>query len=370
MMQRTFALLIITVILALGQRSDATTDAIREFAIPTANSWPSSIVAGKDGAMWFTEFRGHAIGRIKLNGAITEFQLPTERLPYQIVSGPDGALWFTELDRPFVGRIATSGKISEVALPVSAQPPPPYGARAYPGGSCGIASAGGYLWVTGIRDPNSPALGDGGFSNGIARLSPDGKATVFRIPHRAGPCIIRAGIDNTVWFTEPFHNAIGVLTMDGHLTEYAMAPKATQPQGIAQHRDGAVWYTQGNWGLGGYSDKDPGSIFRMRKDGSLSEYPLPAAPGAPAEIISGMHDQMWFTELGGNSISSIDDAGKITEFKLPEMIFAPYTGPPPAPGVSYPKTGSTGPSGITIGPDNAIWATETYNSAIVRFAPP
>jgi streptogramin lyase len=49
-----------------------------EFTTATA-SFPGSITAGPDGALWFTEPVGgvNKIGRITTNGVITEFPIPT-----------------------------------------------------------------------------------------------------------------------------------------------------------------------------------------------------------------------------------------------------------------------------------------------------
>src|ERR1700735_5060073 len=52
----------------------ATTQTITEFPIPSANSAPSFISAGADGALWFTEQGTTKIGRIAVGGSISEFQ--------------------------------------------------------------------------------------------------------------------------------------------------------------------------------------------------------------------------------------------------------------------------------------------------------
>ena len=65
----------------------------------TAGAQPTSIVAGPDGNLWFTEFNGgNRIGRITTAGVITEFStgITAGALPYGITAGPDGNLWFTE----------------------------------------------------------------------------------------------------------------------------------------------------------------------------------------------------------------------------------------------------------------------------------
>ena len=47
-----------------------------EYPVPTSESAPTDIVAGPDGALWFTEQRAKKIGRITTSGQFTEYQLP------------------------------------------------------------------------------------------------------------------------------------------------------------------------------------------------------------------------------------------------------------------------------------------------------
>src|SRR5260221_7018676 len=69
---------------------------IREFSVPTPNSYPDGITAGPDGNVWFTETSGHSIGRITRSGDIREFPLAPNVYPFHITAGSDGNLWFTE----------------------------------------------------------------------------------------------------------------------------------------------------------------------------------------------------------------------------------------------------------------------------------
>jgi len=51
---------------------------VREFRIPTANSRPIGIIPDPMGGfMWFTQEAGRKIGRIDMNGTITEYPVPT-----------------------------------------------------------------------------------------------------------------------------------------------------------------------------------------------------------------------------------------------------------------------------------------------------
>jgi hypothetical protein len=72
--------------------------AISEFPIPTASSSPASITTGPPGGnLGFTESSGSKIGQINpATHAIAEFPVPLGDVPSSITAGPDGNLWFTE----------------------------------------------------------------------------------------------------------------------------------------------------------------------------------------------------------------------------------------------------------------------------------
>ncbi len=90
---------------------------------------PGDLVAGPDGAMWFTaaldQLGPHSdrIGRITPAGVVSYYStgLATTE-PDGIAVGGDGAIWFTEHSTPAIARITTSGQSSRVALPTSSEP--------------------------------------------------------------------------------------------------------------------------------------------------------------------------------------------------------------------------------------------------------
>jgi virginiamycin B lyase len=90
------------------------TGAFTEFDIPTPKQSPYHIVAGPDGACWFTISSNDSIGRITTDGEITEFSVRdgAPRRPMELTVGPDGALWFTELVGSAIGRLTTDGDVS------------------------------------------------------------------------------------------------------------------------------------------------------------------------------------------------------------------------------------------------------------------
>jgi streptogramin lyase len=80
---------------------------------------PNSLVAGPDGNVWYTSTTTRslpnvgtppAIGRVTPAGEITEFRagLHYASTPDDIVAGPDGALWFTDRELGRIGRIVPS----------------------------------------------------------------------------------------------------------------------------------------------------------------------------------------------------------------------------------------------------------------------
>jgi virginiamycin B lyase len=97
---------------------------ITEFDLPRPNSGPGDITAGADGAMWFVELTGNMdgvqtdggrIGRITMDGVVTEYELPSKSpSPINIAVGPDRNIWFTQGGQ--VGRVTPDGVITEFAL--------------------------------------------------------------------------------------------------------------------------------------------------------------------------------------------------------------------------------------------------------------
>src|ERR1700685_475097 len=85
---------------AVGVDKPAQAQKITEFPLPNANSLPSGITLGPDGAWWFAETGAGpglgGIGRMTTEGVFTEFRLSlTQSQPYGITSGPGGAVWYT-----------------------------------------------------------------------------------------------------------------------------------------------------------------------------------------------------------------------------------------------------------------------------------
>src|SRR5437773_575490 len=219
-----------------------TIDPINGFAIEpfnpacTLDGGPTSIIAGRDGNLWFTERFGNKIGRIApTSGLITEFcQVLTAGNPSGITGsprgitvGPDGNIWFAEVSG-VIGRITSAGVITEFASDLIRDSGP----------FAITAGRDGNLWFTEF------------FGNRIAQITPAGVVTEFPpLPNPAplnGPRAITAGPDGNLWFTESCVNTVGRTTPTGDITEFAVATPGSGPMGITVGADGNLWFTESN----------------------------------------------------------------------------------------------------------------------------
>jgi hypothetical protein len=93
---------------------------VTTFSVGTTSSSPSSISAGPDGNLWFTEPDANQIGRITPAGQITLFTVPTSgSQPTGIVAGPNGNIWFTEAASRHIGEYFLTGTPPAAAAPTT-----------------------------------------------------------------------------------------------------------------------------------------------------------------------------------------------------------------------------------------------------------
>jgi virginiamycin B lyase len=78
---------------------------------------PNEMVAGPDGALWFTNLFQGTIGRITTSGQVTIYPVAGGSDPQAITAGPDGALWFANSNSNEIDRITTSGQVTAYTLP-------------------------------------------------------------------------------------------------------------------------------------------------------------------------------------------------------------------------------------------------------------
>ena len=66
---------------------------------------PIGLTNGPDGALWFTNYANKSIGRITVDGSVTNVMGPGINGAVAITTGPDGSLWFANRDNQSIGRI-------------------------------------------------------------------------------------------------------------------------------------------------------------------------------------------------------------------------------------------------------------------------
>ena len=217
-----------------------------DFAFDNPWAYPLNMVTGSNDKLWFTDPDAHQIDWIDENGALTLYQLDETFRPTGIASGPDGNLWFTERNG-HVGKISTSGIVTAFVIP-----------------SAGVI---------------------GGVATGI-------------------PGSITTGPDGNLWFTEYstscipcictiYGGIIAKVTLDGVITEFALADTTATVTAIVTGPDGNLWFTE-----------SAGKIGRITPAGSITEFPL--QPGStPVSIVTGPDLNLWFADRSGNQIARI-----------------------------------------------------------------
>ncbi|MDO9407777.1 hypothetical protein [Patulibacter sp.] len=216
------------------------------------------------------------------------------------------------------------------------------GARPY-----AIASGpGGTLWFT--EDDEDTGNGDGV----LGRVAADGAISELPSDTLSSPAGLRdvvAGPNGTAAFVGGNEGGLGIYSEGLNEDEetvfsYDFTPVPEDANigvtSIALGPDKRYWYTASDFtGAVGVA------TFGPRKDdyeaSFEAEYQLPAAveEGSPEDIVAGPDNAMWFTLPFASAIGRVDVAtGAIT---------------------TYPTPAGSAPTGITRGPDGALWFTDT-----------
>lgn len=210
------------------------------FAIPTVNASAAALTVGPDGNLWFVEEEGNKVGKATPAGQITEYAIPNSlrdvgfgsgpqavvAAPLGIVAGPDGALWFTESSSEGIGRITTDGVMTSIRTP-GLQP-------------TSIATGPDHaVWFTDTRSQNSV-----GRVNADGSVSTFPIPSQF-----AWPTSLTAGPDGALWFVEGFNHAIGRITTAGVVTETPLTADVPSPQRLTFDTGGNLWVTGDGVGL-------------------------------------------------------------------------------------------------------------------------
>lgn len=282
----------------------------------SAAAGPDQIVAGPDGALWFTEGQASQIGRITTDGKVSEFStgITAGAWVHGLAVGSDGNLWFTETNRPCVGRITPAGVVTEFSAGITN------------GGYAITAGPDGNLWFTEVT------------GHLIGKISTSGNVTEYPAGTNGQLLSITSGPDGNLWYVSELDDGIGRMTVAGVATFFTAGITAgAMPSRITAGPDGNLWFTE-----------DAGRAARITTSGAITEFAAGIAPNSePLGITTGPDGALWFTMFATDQIGRITTSGKVTEYSQ---------------GISA----GAGPQEITLGSDGNLWFTESLGRRVAK----
>lgn len=339
----------------VGVPAQAQAPAFQEYSL-TAGSNPAELTVGPDGNIWSPEVFGNKIAEVTPSGAVTEFPFDAGDVarahgtPYPFgITSAAGLLWISERGVAlrtglFSIRAMTTNGTFRLSVPLVDQP----------------------IWLTKGPDGNvwfSEQDTTGHLPGAIGRLTPDGHVKQYALSGRGQPFDLTTGPDGAIWFAEL--GKIGRVTMHGKLTEFTL-PKC--PAGGKVPKRGAFYITAGPDGNLWFSDPQPcfpgenlgNTIGRISTSGVfLGDLAIPTPDSFP-EGLTSAGGQIWFDEFCGNKVGSVTVNGAFQEFTIPSAT-------PPA----FLCTANTsGPQQIISRPTSDgsldLWFTESATAKIGR----
>ena len=266
-----------------------------ELPLPRQGSRPYAPVVAADGTIWVTEkgsacdqSTGNAVVHIDDTGEMIEYPV---RYPSAMTVGPDTALWFGEQVSNKIGRLDLDGTLTEYAVPTG-------GMLKFPDCSFDSSSPAEGGIVVG---PDSSVWFTETVGNNVARLACDGSIKEYPVPTTgSGPLGLTVGPDGALWFIERLAGKVGRMTLDGTMTEYPMADPKSVPNRIVTGPDGALWFTEF------VGEK----VGRITTDGIMTEFSTPGV--GPVGIAAGIDGGLWIAGFNSNEIVRVSVEGSIT----------------------------------------------------------
>ena len=179
----------------------------------------------------------------------------------------------------------------------------------------------------------------------VGRRSPDGELAYLSLGEGSQPSLLAAATESTVWVTDTTGNRLLHLTPDASATQgsrcSARSPCPTpdaQPFGVVALDDGTAWFTE----LGA------DALGRIDILGRVEEFPV-GREGSFVSMIAASGDSLWFT---------LNAAGAVGHVRGGDAAIA-FTELPRIP---------SGPVGIAVAGNGAVWVAQILADALVRVA--
>ncbi|HEY8313943.1 MAG TPA: hypothetical protein VIG51_07185 [Candidatus Baltobacteraceae bacterium] len=184
-----------------------------------------------------------------------------------------------------------------------------------------VADASGNIWY-GISGDYTPIA-----VKQSATVPPGSEYAYVHLPgdYTVNVLAVAAGPDGDGWFALSDGHIDRLSPAGALLHEYA-TPPGTLVNGMAVATDNTLWFTDSGHNAIG---KLAGTTF--------SSYPIPSAASGVARITRGGDGAMWFTERSANKIGRIAAGGSIVEYAVPTANAGPA-------GIAGPNGGACSPS--------------------------
>lgn len=308
-------------------------------------TWGPRMASDVTGELWLTNSVSRSLVRVRADGTTTFFATPSGRRPYDITAGPDGAMWFTEQDA--VGRITLDGTITEITSPGIEHP-------------LWIATGASGVWFTdgpsirhrdvdgSIQVYNDPSMTPGvdgigiapdgrvWFSNGtnnlIGVLATDGTVVTFHDAAITEPRLVRPSVTGDVWFVNAVGDEIGRVRTDGTVESFTAPQVISSAADIMVDPGGNLWFT--------------GNVVGFITPGGVVDAPLPDGTNGAEFIAMGPSGELWLNDFPGD----------IYRRTVAGAVSGPYGDL-----ITYPQA-------IAAGSDGSVWVGGPW-SGIGRIAP-
>lgn len=271
---------------------------------------PYAIASGKNGDFWFSDGSNGRIGRLNLQGNISEFEIGNQREELKPISYLNSDnIWFSSIYR--VGNLSENGQKYFVNDSLATD---------YVSCQNSTRSNANYLWI-GVKNDHT-----------MGRLSLDRSFSVTSLGVPSGFYIVDCVInhDGSVWFSETkasidlANGKIIRVGQDGVVKEFVGFSQGIQPEFLTLGSDGSVWFigrSQLKWvqGTNGNSNyfTSPSVIGKISATGEVVEFGKDRFDMAYIEGITlNIDGNIWFTERERKRIGKISANGLITEYEI------------------------------------------------------
>jgi virginiamycin B lyase len=300
-------------------RQTTTPHYLNEYLLPLG-TYPSSIVAGPDGALWFGTYPMLAnhrathlgVARITTQGKLRFFHIGLG--VFDISWDHAGKLWFTNAyKRPYnIGSLTPDGVVTHYSTPSQGTPE-------------SIATdPDGELWYVAF-----------GANPDVFRIDANGKTIATYDTPRAAAVNVAPGRGEAMW-TDLLgrRSHIGRFTTKGVFEKKPIGGPAYIPGRMTLGPDGRMWISDCT-----YAAAVSASFV-------VTLYPLPYANGCFAGFAVGADGNLWAADFDRSALVRINPIdGLMTEYPTPTPNMTPFS--------------------VTAGPDGNIWFTEIQNQTDV-----